>query len=493
MRTNEPRLLSSHSDIDVLAIGAELRSTLRHLRIFTVGELSRAKTSGVLHSLPDINDEMRSEVEMSLAQVVLTDVENGLHTKKLLEAYGRTDRLKEVRCMTDASRASRVQVNVQKTLADPVLLTAKTSQEREPSVDLKSGRTSLPVCRRAMTEPRTGLIVSASADISVLSLSVRAQNALRRSNVNCVSDLLVLIRDEGLRNRGLSNIWSIGKKTNEEIRQTVSQFIIREGADPEERPPEGFESSRCDHLLETTPAQTEISQSPADFYLELASTQLPAVDRQIACGLLHPDVMIGSHSLSRLSRATDAVMREQYFDGLFTLLYGGLNICDELEMMVEHLTQSELEVLALGNNHQALTVPDAVCDSLRSKEQQLRVEKTLIETIRALMSDLNSALECGGFSRRHGISGIPFVRIQSALLIARDMGSELSYKRWCGQILESGLLGRSRSGRLTEIDVFALLLAVSRILGDNGIPNFDIPENLAIAAKSGAPDAHPKS
>src|SRR5690606_1528343 len=81
------------------------------------------------------------------------------------------------------------------------------------------------------------------------------------------------------------------------------------------------------------------------------------------------------------------------------------------------------------------------------------------------------------------------VRLQSALLLAADMGKSITYDKWINAIRDSGLLGVWRQGSRSESPATVLQIVFSVLLGRQD-SEFSLPSNLRTvfdAALNGRP------
>ena len=84
------------------------------------------------------------------------------------------------------------------------------------------------------------------------------------------------------------------------------------------------------------------------------------------------------------------------------------------------------------------------------------------------------------------------LRIQSALLIATDMGFDINYQQWTQRLMSSGLVGNWKSQDLVGSDAVEVMIAICNLLTDCGITCFQIPKCLEYALQlvnAGIPNA----
>jgi len=83
------------------------------------------------------------------------------------------------------------------------------------------------------------------------------------------------------------------------------------------------------------------------------------------------------------------------------------------------------------------------------------------------------------------------LRMQSALLAAKDMGLDITYRQWERSVRSSGLIGTWTSQDYIAIDPVEAMVAVCNLLADREIPELRVPDNLKDAVElvtCGKPD-----
>ena len=75
------------------------------------------------------------------------------------------------------------------------------------------------------------------------------------------------------------------------------------------------------------------------------------------------------------------------------------------------------------------------------------------------------------------------LRIQSALLIAKDLGLDITYEQWTQRIRSSGLVGDWRSKDFVGTDTIEAMVAICNLLADCKIHWMQIPKNLQYAVQ----------
>lgn len=297
---------------------------------------------------------------------------------------------------------------------------------------------------------RHGLVTPESS-IAELGLGVRVHNALHRAGTRTVGALLQR-RDEG--EEALFAVRNMGEKGVAEVKAALDRFeVIATQSLP----------------AEPTPVEPRV-QTVYLISPEVIAWQAYLVLRQIEAGTLHHEALYQGYTLAHwLSRS-----RQEKPDRMFlvfaNILGGALTCCDELEQLFQAPTRrgrdSARDLLILTERFdpaggQTLQQIAARLDISRERVRQLQNQ---IQQTMMLRTSADSAT----------------LRIQSALLRARDMGSTLTWARWREDILTSGLCGRWQTTTLSRYDPSALLLALCNMVGA-ARPWLALPETLCLA------------
>jgi hypothetical protein len=491
MRSNTLRMVSPHSDIDALGLGAEERNALRRSGIYTVGELWQAKSAGAFPSASDVGTAAWTEIEKSLAQICLTEPavrsQEGGSTARGFDAQdpwavpGTTDRPATM-CQAGAASAERpAHTSKHNTLAIHPAPVANKHQNCGLRDSLPRVR---PLLQPDSADPkrRLGPTISLTDDISSLSLTVRTLNVLRRSNIRSIGDLLVFARNDAHTGcPGLGAIWNVGPKSIEEIEDRLAQFIILNGSELAMPSNDDPDSEFGERRMEEPALRREIRRQFAVLSQRMASWQLFLIERQIALGLLHGDALVGDRPIREFVRSRESTNLGADHRTLSAILYFGMNICDELSLIMGQCTRREVQVVIWRNGYRSLTLAEVGEQLSLSKERVRQIDQKAILKIASFMRPCRDRESTQPPTDLGGETGIPFVRIQSALLIARDMGPDMSYCRWLEEITSSGLLGRARSDGPVGIDPTEMMFAFCRALSANGYSMMEVPENLRLA------------
>jgi hypothetical protein len=312
--------------------------------------------------------------------------------------------------------------------------------------------------------------------VDELGLSKRTHNALRRAGIQTIEDL-VLVIDTGY----LPSVRNIGKKAISEIEDCLAsvQFVDS---------PETIGKSNA------LPSDDTITQREAHAVRtavvpvipeKLLQWQADLIKRQIAAGLLHEHARIAGNSLAYWLSAVDSVGRDQTCKIMTSILGDSINICEELSLLFDQFPHKYLHnyitVLLSRHGFETKTLEEV---GMRIGVTRERVRQIRDKTEGTVGRIVSSAVRPKSISDLD--EGLPLLRIQSALLIAEDLGMDITYEQWEHSIRASGLVGSWISLDYTLIDPIEAMIAVCRLMADRKIGELNVPANLGYAVKLAA-------
>ena len=297
--------------------------------------------------------------------------------------------------------------------------------------------------------------------IDVLGLSVRVHNCLRRNRIITIEDLLKF-RDTG--EDALFKIRNMGEKGVAEVNTALERFE--------------FVGTQSTSYI-TAPNDSEVQLIYVISH-EVIAWQANLIERQVLAGTLHREAVFQGQPIGHWLAVAHEETPDRMFLVFSNVLGGALNICEELEVLLQGQIRMgrdfdrELFILTERNHVTDPKTLQQIADHMElSRERVRQLEKSARETLSRRLS-----------------SGSAFIRLQSALLIARGMGDDLTWNRWLEQTATSGLCGRWRSADLEGIDPYDLMLALCSAL-EGDCPYLAIPEELKLALQlrnDGQPD-----
>jgi hypothetical protein len=335
----------------------------------------------------------------------------------------------------------------------------------------------------ANADSSTSVLVSPDDDIEVLALPIRAYNALkRRSNIRTVADLFRLVESGQL-----WEVRNIGSKSVAEIEDKLSRVRLTE-------PIQEYEDDSQSQLNMLIAENQVLQARNADLQRhlrQLVMISANAIRRQLAAGLLHQEAIVLGKTIADWLELTSHAEVESVAMAMSTILESSVNICDELEYLFDQAPTRSVEILTsrYGSAIRTLDEIGKGMNLTRERVRQLCVKITQqieVSAMRARRATVSLEPTGSAWPMRP-----PLVRIQSALLRARDMGLDISFAAWKDEILSSGSLGRCESPTLHGFDPIEVMLATCRASCEDKRNGLVIPENLSYAiqaAFAGEPD-----
>ena len=302
--------------------------------------------------------------------------------------------------------------------------------------------------------------ISPDAPLAALDLGVRVYNALRRYGIDTVGSLLSL-RDSGEDN--FYQVRNLGIKGVLEINRALERFEI---ADIKSIPSQ-------------LPARTKI-QVVHVIGPEVIAWQREFILRQIRAGTLHREALYRGQTTGHWLAVAGEEPPDRIFLTFSNIIGCHLTICDELEALIRGQLQRgrnpwrDFHILVERFRPTARLTLQQLADELNLSRE--RVRQLQVQTTNTLLN----AVSVDGAT----------LRIQSALLRARDTGRELSLTGWREDLITSGMCGRWQNDALAHHDPLNLVLALCLAL-ERHETALTIPGNLKLAiqlGREGRPD-----
>lgn len=316
------------------------------------------------------------------------------------------------------------------------------------------------------TDPDVGTqSIPPDVPIRSLELPARIHIALHRAYVTTVGELAELVKTGEL-----TRIHSIGKKSAAIIKETLEKIHILSRQGVGTGAPAG-----------ATQKAFEIPAVP----WEVIEWQASLVRRQISSGLLHSRARTGKQSVSQLLSSLKGLDSHKAYEAMVGLIGGSLNLCEELEFVLDRIYRKDYILVLLSRyGFEVRTLDDL------GSRMGITVER--VRQLRSkLKRDVGSLVQLAVEEPLGQVAGRPsFLRMQTALLTAEDMGLDITYESWSRRILYCGLVGSWTAARNSTMDPIETMIAVCNLVADRGISELTIPANLEYAlelATSGYP------
>ena len=395
---------------------------------------------------------------------------------------------------------------------------------------------SPPELEAQMVEPPPLQLPSSPLDptpLDVLGLSLRPYNALERRDITTVAQLAIMSNEEirGVRNIGPKSLAEIQEKLRdylsanralarslpktsalseldippwlqEKLRaagiRSIEEVVSHSEEELLEKLPISYHqmgllflkrglSQRGLALATKPPFQTVEVKVPV-ISKEIIEWQAGLVKKQISAGLLHEQARIAGNSIAYwLSSVNKIVDHHHAYETMASILGASINICEELAFLFDHIQrQDHTAVLLSRYGSSPKTLKEIGSEIGITRERVRQISNKAKRTIGTRVSSIVRATSVSDLVRKPTL-----LRIQSALLAAKDMGMDITHEEWEQGIRSSGLVGIWTSQDYMAIDPVEALVAVCNLLADDEISELGVPDNLKYAielAIRGKPD-----
>lgn len=309
---------------------------------------------------------------------------------------------------------------------------------------------------------------SSDDSIDHLALKIRTYNALRRAGVSTIGQLKELV-DSGtlitVNGMGEGGVLDV-KKALSEIVFSVSQpaSTIARKAKGEAVQPKKLRTTKRDQasLLETA---------------NVIQTQKLTIEKLITAGLLHPKIQIFGNSLEEWLSENHAVSPSKVYEAFSILLYSSVNIVEELSYLLKGFPDNHIKILITRYGIHKLTLQEIGENVGITRERVRQIGNKLEEKIKnRLEKGLNQVTNPDKFVPTEVRLGFP--KIQTALMLATDMGDEITFEQWVQTLNEAGLVGKWVDCNLSGYAPIDVLVAILNIIENTKIAQLKVPNNL---------------
>ena len=289
----------------------------------------------------------------------------------------------------------------------------------------------------------TPLYLSQGDPIELLNLTLDSFSALTRADVRTVGEAAQLVKSGRLR-----TIPALGRKSFSEITAKLAQVNIFDDSGDE--------------------SPTIQDRSLA----QVVTWQSQLVSKQLSRGLLHENAIIAERSIKDWLSGIEKIESNRVYEVLTSILGSSLNICEEIEFFLNHIPgQYRMAVL--------LSTYGLERKNLRQTGKELGISHERVRQIRSELRDRAISINI--------LKAKPsFLRMQSALFIARDLGFDITYKQWAQRIRSSGLVGDWISQDFVGTNGVKAMIAICNLLADSKIRWLQMPKNLQYAIQLAA-------
>ena len=213
--------------------------------------------------------------------------------------------------------------------------------------------------------------------------------------------------------------------------------------------------------------------------------QSQLIARQLLAELLHEDARIADRSVKDWFVKSETIETNKAYKILATILGSSLNICEEIEFLLNNISEQHCLTILLSRYGFDRKTLSQIGQGIGVSGERVR---QMDNELKNQMNDnLRPIFETKSIS---DLKGSPtLLRMQSALLIARDMDLNITYEQWAKRIRLSGLVGNWRSQNLIGKNAIEVMIAICNMLGDCNVPWIQMSENLQYAVQLAAADS----
>lgn len=304
--------------------------------------------------------------------------------------------------------------------------------------------------------------------IEVLEFSTRIYNILKRYDIDIIGELL-----ESIQSGKISTIPRIGKKGLHEIHKVFDKVQIRDIYDLDNNHLVELEGG---YSIKHDDSSISIKYIPT-ISEEVIIWQNNLINKQISSGLLHGEAILLGKTINDWLNMINTLDRREVFQIFSVVLGSSINIVDELQFFFRRISSRNIRILSIiqeGNR-----TLESIGDEFGITRERVRQIKNDVEDkISFDIYSIQMATRVIELAHHPGL-----IRIQSALLIGRDFGLDITYNKWKYRIISSGLVGYWSIGEFEHIDPIKSLLLISKISESRNYSILVLPDNIRSVIK----------
>ena len=473
--------LSQEDPIDQLNLRNRSFNALTRAGIQTVGEVVQLVESGKLRTISGLGRKSILEIENKLTQVeIFSDSEIETNTETFPNQTdvltSREDPIERldltVRSFNALTRADIRTVGEVLQLIESDDLQALRNLGRKSISQIKDELAQVTILGDSeveaninVTPNQNNLFLSREDPIEKLNLSRHSFNALVCTGIQTVGEVVQLI--ESVR---LQTIRELGTKCILEIAAILTQVKILNGDEVESWLSSDVWSQLIVKIVND--AEVESITKKGNIPKRVIREQSQLVRKQLSRGLLHEDAIIAEKSIKDWLAETETIESNRVYEVLTAILGSSVNICEEIEFFLNQIpSQSRMTVLLSTYGFEAKT--------LAQTGAELGISRERVRQIRNELKD--KATSISNLKARPAL-----LRMQSALLIAGDLGMDITYEQWTQRIRASGLVGNWISQDLIGANPVEAMIAICNLLADCKIHWLKMPKKLQYAVQLAA-------
>ena len=478
--------LSEEDSIEELHLSNRSINALSGARVRTIGEVRQLVESRQLTSIRGLGEKSILEIKESLAQAKIHDVsEVEAHAyvtpDRNAASFSKEDAIEKldlsVRSFNALTNAGFQTIGEVLQLVDSGQLGRIRALGRKSISEIKGELAQVKFTEDLGIEANTDttlnqnyILISLKDSIEALNLTTDSLRALARADIRTVEDLLQFVESGNLQ-----TVRELGIQCILEIADILPLMKFQDNPEVASWTPSDVwrwlvAKILRDSEVESIARRNEIPKRVVEWQSQLVS-------KQLSKGLLHEDAKIAKKPIREWVATTETTESNQAYEVLSTILGASINICEEIEDFLGYLPgQNCMTILLFRYGLKPKT--------LEQTGMEIGITR---ERVRQLENEIkNKTISISNLKSRPTL-----LRMQSALLIARDWGLNITYEKWTRRIRSSGLVGDWTSRDYAGTDAVEAMIAVCNLLNQCKISCFLIPENLqdaVLLATSGSPN-----
>ena len=456
--------LSREDSIGQLYLRNRSLNALTRAGIRTVGEALQLVESSRLETIHGLGRKSILEIKSKLAQVttlndseveIAADPQAEEHSTISVESQGENNMGIQPGFQSNSEETSTAPGEDE---ADAKLTETKPQSDSQTDAALRKTWEEIFKITERLAQVKTiqNTLFLREDPIEKMNLSKHSLNAFKHIGIRTVGDALHLIKSIRLK-----TIHDIGAKCILEIMEILSQGKIFYDSEARWLSLRMWKGLTVKILND---AEVEMKRRKDEIPNRVVRWQSELVGKQLSKGLLHEDAIIAERSIKEWLSETKTIENNHVYEILATILDSSLNICEEIEFFLNQIPgQYRIPVLLSKYGFEAKNLAQTGAELGISRERVRQIRNELKDKVTSL-SNLQTKPN--------------LLRIQSALLIARDLGMDITYEQWKQRLQSSGLVGNWTSQDFVETDVVEVMIAICNLLADCEIRCLQMPENL---------------
>lgn len=473
--------LSPEEPIKRLNLSRRSSNALRRVHIRTVGGVLQLAESGRLRTIRGLGMKGILEIKENLSVVKIlkaSDVGTDTHVtpERNNASFSQEDPIEKLdlseRSYNALTRAGVQTVGEVLQLVDTGKLITIPALGKKSISEIKGELAQVKFSEGLGIEAHTDttlnqnyILLSRRDSIEALDLTAHSFSALVRADIRTVEDILQFVEFGNLQ-----TVRELGIQCILEIANILPLIRFQDNPEAASWTPSDVwrwlvAKILRDSEVESMSRRDEIPKRVVEWQLQLLS-------KQFSRGLLHEEAEIAGKSIREWGTVTETTERNQAYQMLSTILSGSINVCEEIEDFLSYLPgQNSMTILLLRYGPKPKT--------LRQTGVELGISR---ERVRQLENEIkNKIISISGLKRRPAL-----LRMQSALIIARDIGLDITYENWTQHIRLSGLVGNWTIQDYSGMDPVEVMIAVRNLLHECNLSWLQTTENLQYALELAA-------